>query len=228
MPRGDFEEDIAALRRLSYRNIRMLPTSTGAVSRSNHPVAKPLWTTVAVRIDENHYLGNVERLVLLFRWFRGDAPPAVLFVDPVTGGAFDGPARVHWDGFPLQEALDSVHLKTSYSTAGHRRSGTALDRVMRCDTWMAATPILPAPRPCAPAAIAKILHWSAICVWSDGRQREVLVLTAQRRITELFRWKRGRPTPGMWFVDIATGSAIADPGAVVWDDFPEPIASGAG
>lgn len=197
-------------------------------------MAKPLWTTVAVRIDENHYLGNVERLVLLFRWFRGDAPPEVIFVDPVTGGAFDDPTRVHWDGFPVQQAMASVHRKTSYSTAGHRHSGTALDRVLRCDTWMAAEPVVPAapvvPAPCPPppVAIVKILHWSALRVWSDGRQREVLVLDAQRRITELFRWKRGRPTPGMWFVDIATGSAIVDPGAVVWDDFPEPRASGAG
>lgn len=192
-------------------------------------MAKPLWTTVAVRIDKNHYLGNVERLVLLFRWFRGDAPPEVIFVDPVTGGAFSSPTSVHWDGFPIQEAMDSVHLTTSFSVAGRRRTGTALDRVERCDTWMAAAPTARVQRPSEPPpTTTKIPHWSALRVWSDGRQREVLVLDAQRRITELFRWKRGRPTPGMWFVDIATGSAIVDPGAVVWDDFPEPRASGAG
>ena len=94
---------------------------------------------------------------------------------------------------------------------------------------MAAAPTARVQRPSEPPpTTTKIPHWSALRVWSDGRQREVLVLDAQRRITELFRWKRGRPTPGMWFVDIATGSAIVDPGAVVWDDFPEPRASGAG
>jgi hypothetical protein len=198
-------------------------------SRSNRRVAKPLWTTVAVRIDENHYLGNVDRLVLLFRWFRGDAPPEVIFVDPVTGGAFDSPASVHWDGFPHQEAMTSIHLKTSFSAAARRHTGTALDRVVRCDTWMASAPTTaPTQRPSEPTSVAKLLHWSALRVWSDGRQREVLALDTPRRITELFRWKRGRPTPGMWFVDIATGSAIVDPGVVVWDDFPEPLASGAG
>jgi hypothetical protein len=187
-------------------------------------VGKPLWTTVAVRVDEHRYLANVERLVLLFRWFRGDAPPEVTFLDPVTGKAFDSPTSVHWDGFPLQQALDSVHLKTSFSTAGHRRSGTALDRVQRCDTWMGAVPPSPKPSPSQPPSSGRSLHWSVLRVWSDGSQREVLVLDEQHRITELFRWKRGRPTPGIWFVDISTGSALVDPGAVVWDDFPEPLA----
>jgi hypothetical protein len=190
-------------------------------------VAKPLWTTVAVRIDENLYLGNVDRLVLLVRWYRGDAPPEVVFLDPVTGGAFAGPDCVHWDGFPLQEAMDSVHRGTSFSAAARRRSGTALDRVQRRDTWMAA-PTAPNVQSSPPPPSGRVLHWSALRVWSDGREREVLVLDEQRRITELFRWKRGRPTPGMWFVDISTGSALLDPTTVVWDDFPEPLASSAG
>jgi hypothetical protein len=191
-------------------------------------VAKPLWTTVAVRVDENHYLANVERLVLLFRWFRGDAPPEVTFLDPVTGTAFDGPARVHWDGFPVEQAMGSVHLKTPLSTSGHRRSGTALDRVERCNTWMAAAPQEPKRPTTPPPSSGRSLHWTALRVWSDGRQREVLVLDEQRRINELFRWKRGRPTPGMWFVDISTGSSLVDPAAVVWDGFPEPLAGGPG
>jgi hypothetical protein len=206
---------------------RFFLTSTGAVFRSTHVVGKPLWTTVAVRIDENQYLGNVERLVLLFRWFRGDAPPEVLFLDPVTGGAFESPSSVHWDGFPLQQAMDSSARRGSFSAAGRRRSGTALDRVERCDTWM-ATPAAPKQRSSPPPPGDKALHWSALRVWSDGRQREVLILDEQRRITELFRWKRGRPTPGIWVVDIATGSALADPDAVVWDGFPEPLVSGVG
>ncbi len=191
-------------------------------------MAKPLWTTVAVRIDENHYLGNVDRLVLLFRWFRGDAPPEVVFLDPVTGGSFAGPDSVHWDGFPLQEAMDSAQRCTSFSGIERRRSGTALDRVKRCDTWMAAAPAPAKLSPSQAPSGGRAPHWSALRVWSDGREREVLVLDEQRRITELFRWKRGRPTPGMWFVDVTTGSALVDPAVVRWDDFPEPLAGGTG
>ena len=191
-------------------------------------MAKPLWTTVAVRIDENHYLGNVDRLVLLFRWFQGDAPPEVVFLDPLTGKAFEAPSAVHWDGFPLQEAMESAHRKGVAQGAGRRRSGTALDRVERCDTWMAAPTkeVVSPSQPPPPSG--RSLHWSALRVWSDGRAREVVVLDEQRRLTELFRWKRGRPTPGIWFVDIATGSALFDPAVVGWDDFPEPLASGPG
>ena len=190
-------------------------------------MGKPLWTTVAVRTDENHYLGNIDRLVLLFRWFRGEAPPEVVFVDPVTGKAFEAAGAVHWDGFPLQEAMDSAERRDGISIAGRRRSGTALDRVERCDSWM-ATPARARVSPSQPPSCDKGLHWSALRVWSDGREREVLVLDEQRRITELFRWKRGRPTPGMWFVDISTGSALSDPSIVLWDDFPEPLASSPG
>jgi hypothetical protein len=190
-------------------------------------VGKPLWTTVAVRIDENQYLGNVDRLVLLFRWFQGDAPAEVVFLDPLTGKAFEAPSAVHWDGFPLREAMDLAHRKDATWGASRRRSGTALDRVERCDTWMAA-PAKPKVSPSQPPSSGRSLHWSALRVWSDGREREVLVLDEQRRLTELFRWKRGRPTPGMWFVDISTGSALLDPTAVRWDDFPEPLAKGPG
>lgn len=188
-------------------------------------MAKPLWTTVAVRIDENCYLGNVDRLVLLFRWFHGDAPREVVFLDPLTGKAFDAPSAVHWDGFPVEEARESARRRHAVSSAARRRSGTALDRVERCDGWMAA-PSTAIASPSQPPSRETSLHWSALRVWSDGRERKVVVLDEQRRLTELFRWKRGRPTPGMWFVDIATGSALLDPTVVRWDDFPEPLSSG--
>ena len=206
----------------SHLRFRFFLTSAGASIWSNDRVAKPLWTTVAVRLDEHHYLGNVDRLVLLFRWFHGDAPPEVVFLDPVTGKAFETPSSVHWDGFPLQEAMDSARRQDTLSSLARRRSGTALDRVERCDTWMAAPVAAPKVSPSQPPSSGGRVHWSALRVWSDGREREVLVLDAQRRMTELFRWMRGRPTPGIWFVDIVTGSALLDPSAVLWDDFPEP------
>jgi hypothetical protein len=193
-------------------------------------VPKPLWTTVAVRIDENQYLANVDRLVFLLRWFRGDAPPEAIFLDPATGGALRGPDSVHWDGFPLQQAIDAASKKSMRSSAVRRRSGTALDRVQRCDSWTAArpTPRSASSVPPEPQPTGRVPHWSDLRVWSDGQEREVLVLDEQGQLTELFRWKRGRPTPGMWFVDITTGAALTDPAAVSWADFPEPRITGSG
>ena len=80
------------------------------------------WTKVTVHLAARAALVGVDRLAVLLRWLFGSAPPEALFSDSQTGRMLSGTELVHWDGFPLQEAMTAAQEKDTQSSGVRLRS----------------------------------------------------------------------------------------------------------
>jgi hypothetical protein len=57
--------------------------------------ARPSWTTIDVQFGSRPELTHEEKLGLLIRWLRGEAPPEARFVESSTGRVLADPLEVN-------------------------------------------------------------------------------------------------------------------------------------
>ena len=64
-----------------------------------------------------------------------------------------------------------------------------------------------------------IAHWQTLRV-QTGDPCFPITLTGPNRLVELFHWRRGKPSPGVWIIENATGCRSPRTEEVDWSHFP--------
>jgi hypothetical protein len=64
-----------------------------------------------------------------------------------------------------------------------------------------------------------IAHWQTLRV-QTGDPSFPVTLTGPNRLVELFHWRRGKPSPGVWIIENAPGCRSPRTDEVDWSQFP--------
>lgn len=64
-----------------------------------------------------------------------------------------------------------------------------------------------------------LIHWGTLRV-QTGDPSLPITLTGPTRLVELFHWRRGKASPGVWVIDTGTGRLTARPEDIDWVQFP--------
>ena len=62
-------------------------------------------------------------------------------------------------------------------------------------------------------------HWTMVRV-QTGDPSFPITLTGPSRLVELFHWRRGKPSPGVWVIEHAPGCRTMRVEEVEWSHFP--------
>lgn len=62
-------------------------------------------------------------------------------------------------------------------------------------------------------------HWTTVRV-QTGDPSFPITLTGPSRLMELFHWRRGKPSPGVWIIENAPGCRTMRVEEVEWTHFP--------
>lgn len=64
-----------------------------------------------------------------------------------------------------------------------------------------------------------MMHWTTLRV-QTGDPSFPITLTGPNRLVELFHFRRGKPSPGVWIIENAPGSRAPRNEEVEWSHFP--------
>lgn len=64
-----------------------------------------------------------------------------------------------------------------------------------------------------------LTHWNTLRV-QTGDPSLPITLTGPTRLVELFHWRRGKASPGVWVIESASGRGTPRPDDVDWSQFP--------
>jgi hypothetical protein len=68
-------------------------------------------------------------------------------------------------------------------------------------------------------ASGPLTHWGMLRV-QTGDPSLPITLTGPTRLVELFHWRRGKASPGVWVIESASGRSSPRPDDVDWSQFP--------